>query len=244
MIVIPAIDLKAGRCVRLSQGDFNRVDAYGKDPVAMALFWKEKGAERLHVVDLDGSLEGQPKQKDIIAEIISQTGLLTEVGGGIRNMKSVEEYLKGGVRWVILGTAAFKDPSFVKEACKQFPGQIILGIDASEGTVAVNGWTKKTGETPADLALRFAADNLAAVIYTDILRDGMESGLNREATVALAKAVRIPVIASGGVAGLGDIEQLLPLEKSGIIGVIVGKALYTGALSLSEAIECTKTKIV
>jgi phosphoribosylformimino-5-aminoimidazole carboxamide ribotide isomerase len=244
MIVIPAIDLKAGRCVRLSQGDFNRVDAYGKDPVAMASFWKEKGAERLHIVDLDGSLEGQPKQKDIIAEIISQTGLLTEVGGGIRNMKSVEEYLKRGVRWVILGTAALKDPFFVKEACRQFPDQVILGIDASEGRVAVNGWTKKTEETPADLALRFAADNPAAVIYTDILRDGMESGLNREATVALARAVGIPVIASGGVAGLSDIEQLLPLEKYGIIGVVVGKALYTGALSLSDAIERTKTKIV
>ena len=240
MIVIPAIDLRNGRCVRLSQGDFRRVQIYGEDPVSMALFWRENGAERLHLVDLDGSLEGFPKQKDIVLEIVSQTGLPTEVGGGIRNMKAVEEYLKGGVRWVILGTAAFKDPLFVKEACREFPGGIILGIDASGGKVAVDGWTKKTNETPDKLALRFAAEKPAAVIYTDISRDGMESGLNREATVALAKAVGIPVIASGGVATLNDIEQLLPLEKCGIIGVVVGKALYTGAVSLAEAIECAK----
>jgi phosphoribosylformimino-5-aminoimidazole carboxamide ribotide isomerase len=242
MIVIPAIDLREGRCVRLSQGDFRRVETYGEDPVSMASLWKEKGAERLHVVDLDGSLEGCPTQKEIIAEIVLKTGLPKEVGGGIRNMKTVEAYLKSGVRWVILGTAALKDPLFVKEACREFPGQVILGIDASEGRVAVNGWTKKTYEAPDRLALRFAADNPAAVIYTDISRDGMESGLNKEATVALAKAIGIPVIASGGVATLSDIEQLLPLEKHGIIGVVVGKALYTGGLSLAEAIACAKQK--
>ena len=242
MVVIPAIDIRSGRCVRLSQGDFRRVETYGEDPVSMASLWKEKGAQRLHVVDLDGSLEGSPKQKDIVAQIVSETGLPIEVGGGIRNMKTVEGYLKGGVRWVILGTAAFKDPLFVKEACREFPGQVILGIDASEGRVAVNGWTTKTHETPDKLVLRFAAENPAAVIYTDISRDGMESGLNKEATVALAKTVGIPVIASGGVATLHDIEQLLPLEKYGIIGVVVGKALYTGAVSLPEAIECARQK--
>jgi phosphoribosylformimino-5-aminoimidazole carboxamide ribotide isomerase len=210
--------------------------------MVMASLWKEKGAERLHLVDLDGSLEGAPVQKHVILAIVSQTGLPVEVGGGIRDMNAVEEYLTGGVRWVILGTAAFKDPAFVREACRAFPGQIILGIDASAGRVAVNGWTKKTLETPEELALRFVEDNPAAIIYTDIARDGMETGVNRESTVALAKNVPIPVIASGGVAGMDDIDQLLLLEKDGIIGVVVGKALYTGALSLEEAIARTRQK--
>jgi phosphoribosylformimino-5-aminoimidazole carboxamide ribotide isomerase len=240
MIVIPAIDLRKGRCVRLSQGDFDKVDTYGDDPAAMAAWWKENGAERLHIVDLDGSLSGYPSQKETIAEMVSQTGLPTEVGGGIRSMKAVEEYLNCGVRWVILGTAALMDPLFVKEACREFSDRIILGIDAFHGKVAVHGWTKGTEQTPDSLALHFVADNPAAVIYTDISRDGMQSGLNKEATIALAKAIGIPVIASGGVAGLDDIEQLLPLQKYGIIGVVVGKALYTGALSLADAVACTK----
>ncbi|MHB8829380.1 MAG: 1-(5-phosphoribosyl)-5-[(5-phosphoribosylamino)methylideneamino]imidazole-4-carboxamide isomerase [Syntrophales bacterium] len=243
MIVIPAIDLRKGRCVRLSQGDFNRVSIYEGDPAFVASVWKEKGAERLHVVDLDGSLEGSPRQRSVISAIVSATDLPVEVGGGIRNMETIEEYLRGGVRWVILGTAAFQDPSFVKEACRAFPGQIILGIDASGGRIAVHGWTKKTEETPEELALRFAEDNPAAIIFTDISRDGMETGVNRDSTVALARESGLPVIASGGVAGLDDIEQLLPLEKDGIIGVVVGKALYTGALALDEAISCATKKI-
>lgn len=240
MIVIPAIDLKKGRCVRLSQGDFNRSVSYGDDPVAVAELWKQKGAERLHVVDLDGSLDGRPAHDKIIASIVSQTGLPVEVGGGIRNMGIVEEYLSEGVRWVILGTAAFSDPAFVREACRAFPGQIILGIDASGGRVAVNGWTQKTGETPEEMALRFAEDAPAAVIFTDISRDGMETGVNYDSTVALARKIPVPVIASGGVAGIEDINRLLPLEKEGIIGVIAGRALYTGALALEEAIRLTK----
>ncbi len=243
MIVIPAIDLRKGRCVRLSQGDFNRVSTYEGDPAFVASVWKENGAERLHVVDLDGSLEGTPRQRQVISAIVAQTGLPVEVGGGIRNMDTVDEYLNGGVRWVILGTAAFKDPSFVKEACRAFPGQIILGIDAAGGRVAVNGWTKQTEETPEEIALRFAEDNPAAVIYTDIARDGMETGVNGHSTALLARKIGIPVIASGGVAGMDDIEQLLPLEKDGIIGVVVGKALYTGALSLAEAIKRTRQKV-
>ncbi|MCK9363879.1 MAG: 1-(5-phosphoribosyl)-5-[(5-phosphoribosylamino)methylideneamino]imidazole-4-carboxamide isomerase [Syntrophales bacterium] len=242
MIVIPAIDLRKGRCVRLSQGDFNRVSIYEGDPAVVASVWKEKGAERLHVVDLDGSLEGSPRQRQVISAIISATGLPVEVGGGIRNMETVEDYLKGGARWVILGTAAFADPSFVKEACRAYPGQVILGIDAAGGKAAVHGWTKQTQMTPEELALRFAEDSPAAIIFTDISRDGMETGLNRESTAALAMKVGMPVIASGGVAGIGDIEKLLPFEKSGVIGVVVGKALYTGALSLEEAIACAKKK--
>lgn len=242
MIVIPAIDLKQGRCVRLSQGDFSREDAYGDDPVAVAEQWKQKGAERLHVVDLDGSLQGSPVHEEIIAAIVSRTALPVEVGGGIRNMGAVEKYLHSGVRWVILGTSAFRDPAFVKEACRAFPGQIILGIDASGGRVAISGWTQKTEETPEETALRFSADNPAAVIFTDISRDGMETGVNRDSTVALARKIPVPVIASGGVAGIDDIYRLLPYEKDGVIGVIAGKALYTGALALEEAISLTRRK--
>jgi len=243
MIVIPAIDLRKGRCVRLSQGDFNRVSVYEGEPATVAALWKEKGAERLHVVDLDGSLEGSPRQRQVISAIVAATGLPVEVGGGIRNRETVEGYLKAGVRWVILGTAAFADPAFVKEACRAYPGQVILGIDAAGGKAAVHGWTRQTQITPEELALRFAEDSPAAVIFTDISRDGMETGLNRESTAALAMKIGIPVIASGGVAGIDDIEKLLPLEESGIIGVVVGKALYTGALALEEAIACTRKKL-
>jgi len=240
MIVIPAIDLKEGRCVRLVQGDFGRATIYADDPVVMASVWKQQGAERLHVVDLDGSLAGVPRHEAVIREIVAETGLSVQVGGGIRTMKTVETYLQSGVRWVILGTAALYDPGFVREVCLAFPGQVILGIDAVEGHVAVRGWTEKTEETAAAVALRFVEDRPAALVYTDIARDGMETGVNVAATGALAKTVRIPVIASGGVSGIRDIERLIPLEKQGVIGVIAGKALYTGALSLTEAIDCTR----
>lgn len=236
MIVIPAIDLKGGLCVRLVQGDFGRATVYADDPAAMAAIWKQKGAQRLHVVDLDGALAGVPRHEEVIGRIVRETGLPVQVGGGIRNLKTVEAYLRLGVRWVILGTAAQSDPGFVREACRRFPDQVILGIDAAAGCVAVQGWTEKTRETAASLALRFAEDRPAALVYTDIARDGMETGVNVEATGALADEVGMPVIASGGVSGIRDIERLLPLEKRGVIGVIAGKALYTGALSLEEAI--------
>jgi phosphoribosylformimino-5-aminoimidazole carboxamide ribotide isomerase len=240
MIVIPAIDLKEGRCVRLARGDFGRATIYADDAVVMASVWKQRGAERLHVVDLDGSLAGAPRHEALIREIVAETGLPVQVGGGIRTMKTVETYLQSGVRWVILGTAALSDPGFVRETCRAFPGQVILGIDADGGRVAVRGWTEKTEETAAALALRFVEDRPAALVYTDIARDGMETGVNVETTGALAKAVGMPVIASGGVSGIRDIERLMPLEKRGVIGVIVGKALYTGALSFAEAVECTR----
>jgi phosphoribosylformimino-5-aminoimidazole carboxamide ribotide isomerase len=240
MIVIPAIDLKDGRCVRLAQGDFERTTVYADDPVVMASVWKQRGAERLHVVDLDGSLAGAPRHEGVIRRILSETGLPVQVGGGIRNMETVETYLQSGVRWVILGTAAQSDPGFVRKVCRTFPGQVILGIDAVGGRVAVRGWTEKTEETVVALALRFVEDRPAALVYTDIARDGMETGVNVEATGRLAEAVGIQVIASGGVSGLRDIERLIPLEIKGVIGVIAGKALYSGALSLSEAIACAK----
>lgn len=240
MLIIPAIDLKEGRCVRLVQGDFGRMTVYDDDPVGAACAWKEQGAERLHVVDLEGSLAGIPRHEAVISAIVAGAGLPVQVGGGIRTMQTVEAYLRSGVRWVIIGTAALRDPDFVRDACREFPGQVILGIDAVGGRVAVQGWTEKTGETAAALAQRFAQDGLAALIYTDIARDGMQAGVNIEGTGELAEATGIPVIASGGVAGIRDIERLMEIERKGVFGVIAGKALYTGALSLAEAIACGK----
>jgi phosphoribosylformimino-5-aminoimidazole carboxamide ribotide isomerase len=243
MIVIPAIDLKDGRCVRLAQGDFGRSTVYAEDPVQMAATWKEKGAERLHVVDLDGSREGIPRHEAVIVAIVEATGLPVEVGGGIREMATVERYLEKGIRWVILGTAAFRNPAFVRNACRAYPDRVILGIDAMSGRVAVQGWTEKTESTAVDLVRRFAGDRPAAVIYTDIARDGMETGVNIDSTREVAEKTGIPVIASGGVAGIEDIRRVMSIEKSGVCGVIAGKALYTGALSLEEAVKVTKEGI-
>jgi phosphoribosylformimino-5-aminoimidazole carboxamide ribotide isomerase len=240
MIVIPAIDLKEGRCVRLVQGDFGRATVYADDPAGMASVWKARGAERLHVVDLDGSLAGVPRHAEVIRDIVAVTGLPVQVGGGIREMQTVETYLGMGVRWVILGTAALRDPGFVRKACRAFPDRVILGIDAIGGRLAVQGWTETQAETAVELARRFAEDRPAALVYTDIMRDGMETGVNIESTRELAGAVGIPVIASGGVSGIADIERLMSIEEKGVFGVIAGKALYTGALSLEEAIAVTK----
>jgi phosphoribosylformimino-5-aminoimidazole carboxamide ribotide isomerase len=240
MIVIPAIDLKDGRCVRLVQGDFARSTVYGDDPVEMACLWKARGAERLHVVDLDGSLAGIPRHATAIRAIVTATGLPVQVGGGIREMQTVEAYLGMGVRWVILGTAALRDPEFVRRACREFPDQVILGIDAMGGRVAVKGWTETGKETAVELARRFVEDRPAALVYTDIIRDGMEVGVNIESTRELAESVGIPVIASGGVSGIADVERLMDIEGKGVFAVITGKALYTGALSLEEAIALTK----
>jgi phosphoribosylformimino-5-aminoimidazole carboxamide ribotide isomerase len=235
MLIIPAIDLKEGRCVRLRQGDFARATIYAEDPAEMANAWKMKGAVRLHVVDLDGSLAGVPRHESVIKSIVTSTGMPVQVGGGIREMKTVEAYVRMGIRWVILGTSALRDPLFVHEACREFPDQVIIGIDASEGRLAVQGWTETTEETPSALARRFVEDHPAALVYTDIMRDGMENGVNVEGTRELAASIGIPVIASGGVSGMGDIDKLMTIEGQGVFAVIVGKALYTGALSLEEA---------
>jgi len=240
MIVIPAIDLKEGRCVRLIQGDFGRVTVYKDDPVEMASIWKSQGAERLHVVDLDGSLAGAPHHEGVIRNIVAQTKLPLQVGGGIRKMETVAAYLGMGVRWVILGTAALRDPGFVRRACREFPGQVILGIDAREGRLAVQGWTEMQEETAVALARRFEEDRPAALVYTDIARDGMQNGINIAGTRELAESVGIPVIASGGVSGMQDIKNLMNMEGKGVLGVIAGKALYTGALRLEEAIVFAK----
>ena len=239
MIVIPAIDLKDGKCVRLAQGDFDRMTVYSGDPVSMALRWQAAGAKRLHVVDLDGSRAGMPCNREVIRDIVSHVMIPVQVGGGIRDLATVKSYLAMGVKWAILGTAVLRDERFVSEACQKYPERIILGIDAAGSRVAVQGWTESTEESVLDIARRYAADGPAAIVYTDIQRDGMETGVNLEATRGLAEAVGIPVIASGGVAGLGDIEKLLPLERHGVMGVIIGRAIYSGALNLEEAIGLT-----
>jgi phosphoribosylformimino-5-aminoimidazole carboxamide ribotide isomerase len=240
VIVIPAIDLKNGKCVRLAQGDFQRATIYSENPVEIAEQWRAQGAERIHIVDLDGSLAGSPRNRAVILEIVKAIPIPIELGGGIRDMKTIEFYLQQGVQWVILGTAALKNEAFVRDACLQFSGRIIVGIDAQDGLVAVQGWTEKTSEPAVAVARRYEDHGLAAIVYTDIQRDGMETGVNVEATRILAEAVSIPIIASGGVACMSDIEQVLDLEPFGVMGVIVGKALYTGGLSLEAAIDRAK----
>lgn len=231
------MDIKDGKCVRLLQGRFDSVTIYSHNPAEMAKNWQKKGAERIHVVDLDGSLAGSPRNREVIREIVQSVGVPIQVGGGIRDLKTVESYLRMGVARIILGTAAMKDRRFFLEACRSFPGRIILGIDARDGKAAVEAWTEATGESVVDVAKSYEVAGLDAIIYTDIGRDGMERGVNVEATMSLAKSVRVPIIASGGVSSLKDIVKLLEVEKSGVVGVIIGKALYTGAISLDEAIS-------
>ncbi|HOI74361.1 MAG TPA: 1-(5-phosphoribosyl)-5-[(5-phosphoribosylamino)methylideneamino]imidazole-4-carboxamide isomerase [Syntrophales bacterium] len=242
MIIIPAIDLKDGRCVRLAQGDFQRVTVYGEDPAQVARMWKDGGASRLHMVDLDGSLAGKPRNGEAVEAVVKATGLPVQVGGGIRSMETIVSYIEAGVAWVILGSALLKDESLVREACRRYPGRIILGIDARGGRVSVEGWTEQSDIPAVELANRYRQEALHAIVYTDIHRDGMEQGVNVEATRALADETGLPVIASGGVSGMKDIQRLLASGGPGILGVIVGRALYTGALRLEDAIaETLKT---
>jgi len=240
LIIIPAIDIKDGKCVRLAQGDFDRVTTYANNPVDMAITWMEQGAQLIHIVDLDGSVAGLPRNANIVLEIAKKVDIPIQVGGGIRDMETIEFYLSNGAGSVILGTAALQDEKIIQDACDTFPEKIILGIDALKGKVAIRGWTQKTEQNAVDLARRYENHNVKAIVYTDILRDGMGTGINLEATKALAKAVSIPVIASGGVASIDDIKQLLAIDDCEIYGVIIGRALYTGAISLEEAIKESK----
>jgi len=240
MIVIPAIDLKEGRCVRLEQGLMERDTVFNDNPAAQALEWQQQGAELLHIVDLDGAFAGEPKNRTAIEAIVGAISIPTQLGGGIRDLATVEAYLSLGLSRVILGTAAQRNPELVKEACSKFPGRIVVGIDAKDGMVAVQGWAEVTGVTAVELAKKFEGYGVAAIIYTDIARDGMLQGPNLESTRALAEAVSIPVIASGGVSTLKDIENLMAIEQYGVTGVITGKAVYTGAIRLAEAIQLTK----
>jgi phosphoribosylformimino-5-aminoimidazole carboxamide ribotide isomerase len=240
MIVIPAIDLKNGRCVRLRQGVMTEETVYSEFPEEVAVRWHEQGAERIHLVDLDGAVNGRPVNRDAIKRIVNAVPVPIELGGGIRDIVTIESYLELGIAQVILGTIAYKDPDLVAKACEQFPGSIILGIDAKKGHVAVEGWVEKTGMTPLEMAKKFESTGISAIIYTDIQRDGMNSGPNIEATKALAEKITVPVIASGGISGIEDVIKLLPLSEFGVTGMITGKALYEGNLGLPEAIKASK----
>jgi phosphoribosylformimino-5-aminoimidazole carboxamide ribotide isomerase len=244
MIVIPAIDLKDGKCVRLEQGLMERDTVYSDNPAATARHWQEEGGELLHIVDLDGAFAGVPKNRAVIEAIVATIDIPAQLGGGIRDLTTIEAYLALGLSRVIIGTAAQRTPELVTEACRRFPGRIVVGIDAKNGMVAVQGWAEVTGITAVELAKKFEGDGVTAIIYTDIARDGMLQGPNLEATRALAEAVRIPVIASGGVSSLKDIENLLAIEQYGVTGVITGKAIYSGALSLREAVSVAKGRQV
>ena len=240
MIVIPAIDLKDGKCVRLEQGLMERDTVFNDNPGAQAKVWQDQGAELLHIVDLDGAFAGEPKNRAAIEAIVSAVSIPTQLGGGIRDIATIEAYLALGISRVIIGTAAQRNPELVKEACLKFPGRIVVGIDAKNGMVAVQGWAEVTGITAVDLARKFEGFGVAAIIYTDISRDGMLQGPNLEATKQLAESITIPVIASGGLSTLQDIKNLMTVESAGVTGVITGKAIYTGAINLAEAIRTGK----
>jgi phosphoribosylformimino-5-aminoimidazole carboxamide ribotide isomerase len=240
MIIIPALDLKEGRCVRLSQGRMDQESVYSENPVQMAKHWESKGAERLHVVDLNGAVTGKPFHKSLIKEITKSIHIPVEAGGGIRDLETIESYLSSGVEGGILGTVAFQNRPLIEKACQRFPGKVILSIDAKGGRVAIQGWKEVVPAETIDLAKQFEGIGLSAIIFTDVERDGMSTGLNSEMTRALAQSTSIPVIASGGVSQIEDIEHLMPLESDGVMGVIVGRALYTGRLDLEEAIRVAK----
>ncbi|HEA51883.1 hypothetical protein LCGC14_0926380 [marine sediment metagenome] len=236
MLIIPAIDLKDGRCVRLRQGRMDDSTVFGGDPVDMATRWVEAGARRLHLVDLNGAFAGEPVNGEIVQAIARKyPDLPIQIGGGIRSAETIEAYLKAGVQWVIIGTKAVKEPEFVTDMCKRFPGHIIVGLDAKDGRVATDGWAEVTEVMATDLAKRFANDGVEAIVYTDINRDGMMQGVNVEATAALAEEGGIPVIASGGVTNMDDLKRLAPFAHKGIIGAITGRAIYEGTLDVAQA---------
>lgn len=237
MLLIPAIDLKDGQCVRLKQGDMAQSTTFGEDPAAIAAQWLEAGARRLHLVDLNGAFAGKPQNLSAIKAILKEVGdeIPVQLGGGIRDLDTIEKYIDAGIRYVIIGTAAVKNPGFLQDACSAFGGHIIVGLDAKDGKVATDGWSKLTGHEVVTLAKRFEDYGVESVIYTDIGRDGMLSGINIDATVKLAQALSIPVIASGGLSNLQDIEALCAVEGEGIEGVICGRAIYSGDLNFAAA---------
>ncbi|MES2950787.1 MAG: 1-(5-phosphoribosyl)-5-[(5-phosphoribosylamino)methylideneamino]imidazole-4-carboxamide isomerase [Pseudomonadota bacterium] len=237
MLLIPAIDLKDGHCVRLKQGDMEQSTTFGEDPAVMARSWVSKGARRLHLVDLNGAFAGHPKNEMAIRKILKEVGNEVEVqlGGGIRDLDTIERYLDAGLRYVIIGTAAVKNPGFLQDACTAFGGHIIVGLDARDGKVATDGWSKLTRHDVIDLGKKFEDYGVESIIYTDIGRDGMLSGINVDATVKLAQALTIPVIASGGLSNMSDIEALCAVEDDGVEGVICGRAIYSGDLDFEKA---------
>lgn len=244
MLVIPAIDLKEGKCVRLRQGEMDDATVYDNDPADAAARWVDVGARRLHLVDLDGAFAGKPKNASVIKQITSRyPDLDVQVGGGIRDEDTVQTYLEAGVRYVIIGTKAITAPHFVEDLCVEFPGHIIVGLDAKDGKVAVDGWSKLSNHDVIDMAQRFENMGVESIIYTDISRDGMLNGVNVEATVRLAQSIRIPVIASGGITNMGDIKALCAVQEEGIMGAITGRAIYEGTLNFEEANKYAMTSV-
>ena len=238
MLIIPAIDLKDGRCVRLQQGRMETATVFSDNPVAMAKHWSAQGAKRLHIVDLNGAVAGRPKNEKIIRDVIAGVGdkMAIQVGGGIRDLDTIESYLDAGVTYIVIGTAAVKNPGFLSDACYAFPGHVIAGLDAKDGKVAVEGWSKLTGHDVLDLAKKYEDYGIEALVYTDIGRDGMMAGINIEATLRLAKSTKTPIIASGGLTSVSDVEAICrELVPEGVIGAIAGRALYEGKLDLKAA---------
>ena len=237
MLIIPAIDLKDGQCVRLKQGLMDEATVFSNSPGEQAAHWLAQGARRLHVVDLNGAFAGKPKNESAIKDIVAALGdeIPVQLGGGIRDLDTIERCLDDGVSYVIIGTAAVKNPGFLRDACSAFPGQIIVGLDAKDGKVAVDGWSKLTGHDVIDLAKKCEDYGVESIIYTDIGRDGMLTGINIEATVRLAQSLRIPVIASGGLSNLDDIRNLCAVESDGVVGTIAGRAIYDGSLDFAAA---------
>jgi len=240
MLIIPAVDIKNGKCVRLFQGRMDEETVFSDEPAAMAKRWEGEGAEIIHVVDLDGAIEKSPRNLDSIREIIDIVKVPIQVGGGIRNERTIKMFFEIGAKRVVIGTEAIQNPKFVKDACKAFPGQVVVGIDARGGFVAIEGWTKTTRIKAVDLAKQFEDCGVAVINFTDIYRDGMKTGPNIDETRRLAEAVSTPVVASGGVSTIEDIQNLMPLEAVGVVGVITGRALYSGSLNLREAIKTFK----
>ena len=236
MLIIPAIDLKDGQCVRLRQGLMDDSTVFSDDPVAMATRWVDAGCRRLHLVDLNGAFAGEPVNGEVVTAIAAAyPALPIQIGGGIRSLETIEHYVRAGVGYVIIGTRAVKQPDFVGEACRAFPGRVIVGLDAKDGLVATDGWAEVSEVQATDLARRFESDGVSAIVYTDIARDGMMQGVNVEATVTMARASSIPVIASGGITNLDDIRALNAVAHEGICGAITGRAIYEGTLDVAEA---------
>lgn len=237
MIIYPAIDLKEGRCVRLHKGAMDSETVYNDNPADQARLFKESGFSWIHIVDLNGAVEGKPVNEDAVKAILQETDLPVQLGGGIRNLEQVENWLKSGVTRVILGTIAIKQPEIMREACKAFPGKIVLGLDAYGQDVATEGWTEKSGQNMMDLVQEYSEIGLEAIIYTDINRDGTGEGINLANTIQLAKSVSVPVIASGGAGSIADVKAVKNAEADGVAGMIIGKALYDGRIDPAEAIK-------
>src|SRR5450756_2017380 len=244
MLIIPAIDIKEGRAVRLEQGNMDKETVFSDDPAAVARHWLDQGARRPHLVDLNGAIAGKPRNESVIKDIVSAVGgrIPIQLGGGVRDLDTIERYLDDGISYIIIGTAAVKNPGFLQDACSAFTGHVIVGLDAKEGKVAVEGWSKMTGHDVIDLAQKFEDYGVESVIYTDIGRDGMLTGVNIEATVKLARVLRVPVIASGGINSLKDIKELASFESEGVIGAIAGRSLYEGTLDFKAALKAAKGK--